>query len=70
MEEKISKQSIDRLDIGTNPINILKENNIRTIGQLCKKAKGDLKKLGIEQFEVNKIDIELQLLGFNLKNSL
>lgn len=70
MEEKISKQSIDRLDIGDNAINILKENNIKTIGQLCKKSKSDLKKLYIEQFEVNKIDIELQLLGLNLKNSL
>lgn len=70
MEEKISKQSIDRLDIGNNAINKLKENNIKTIGQLCKKSKSDLKKLYIEQFEVNKIDIELQLLGLNLKNSL
>lgn len=70
MEEKISKQSIDRLDICDNAINILKENNIKTIGQLCKKSKSDLKKLYIEQFEVNKIDIELQLLGLNLKNSL
>ena len=70
MEEKISKQSIERLDISDNVIKNLKANKITTIGQLCKKSKTDLKKIDIAQFEVNKIDIELQLLGLNLKGAL
>ena len=70
MEEKISKQNIDRLNISDNSIKILKNNKIITIGQLCKKSKNDLRKLDILQFDIKKIETELQLLGLNLKNSL
>ena len=70
MDEKLNKQSIDRLDISNNCIELLKINSIKTIGELCKKSKTDLKKLSLVQEEVNKIDIELQLLGLKLKNSL
>ena len=70
MEEKISKQNIDRLNISDNYIKILKNNNVITIGKLCKKIKNDLRKLDIVQFDIKKIETELQLLGLNLKNSL
>ena len=70
MAEKLNKQSVDRLDISDNCMELLKSNDIETIGQLCKKSKTDLKKLNLVQEEVNKIDIELQLLGLNLRNSL
>lgn len=70
MDEKLNKQSIDRLDISDNCMELLKSNDIETIGQLCKMSKTDLKKLNLVQEEVNKIDIELQLLGLNLRNSL
>ena len=70
VEEKISKQNIDRLNISDNSIKILKNNKIITIGQLCKKSKNDLRKLDIVQFDIKKIETELQLLGLNLKNSL
>lgn len=70
MDEKLNKQSVDRLDISDNCMELLKSNDIETIGQLCKKSKTDLKKLNLVQEEVNKIDIELQLLGLNLRNSL
>lgn len=70
MDEKIRTQSIDRLNISINTTNILKENKIKTIEQLCKKNKNDLKKLNLIPNEINKIEIELQLLGLNLKNGL
>ena len=70
MEEKISNQSISRLDISEHIIEILINSNIDTIGKLCKKSKTDLKKIGLLQNEANKIEIELELLGLNLKNSL
>ncbi len=70
MEEKMKKQSINRLNIGTTTLKILKENSIGTIGELCKKSKSDLKKINLSSNEINKIDIELQLEGLNLKNSL
>ncbi|MGN1269992.1 MAG: DNA-directed RNA polymerase subunit alpha C-terminal domain-containing protein [Clostridia bacterium] len=68
MDDKLSKQSIDRLDISDNTIRTLKDNNIKTIGLLCKKNKSDLRKLEIVQFDIKKIETELQLLGLGLKN--
>ena len=69
MEEKYTKQSIDRfLFIKENMLNILKSNNVKTLGQLLNKTRTDLRNYGFEHYEINKIDIELQLLGLGLKN--
>lgn len=70
MEEKLKKQSIDRLDIADSIIEKLKNNKIDTLGKLCKQSKADLKEIGIEQFEAKSIDIELQLMGLSLNGSL
>lgn len=70
MEEKYSKQSIDRfLFIKEEMLTKLKQDNVKTLGQLSKKSRTDLKNYGFESFEINKIDIELQLLGLSLKGS-
>ena len=69
MEEKYSKQSIDRfLFIKEEMLTKLKQDNVKTLGQLSKKTRTDLKNYGFENFEINKIDIELQLLGLDLRN--
>ena len=70
MEEKLKKQSIDRLDIADSIIEKLKNNKIDTLGKLCKQSKADLKEIGIEQFEAKSIDIELQLMGLSLNGTL
>ena len=70
MEDKIKKQSIDRLNISVSIIERLKQSNIIKIEDLCKKSKKELKKLGFLQNEINEINIELQLLGLALKNTL
>lgn len=70
MEDKIKDQSIDRLDINCKAIEKLKEHKITTIKQLTKKSKTDLKKLELVAEEYNKIEVELELLGLCLKNSL
>ncbi len=70
MNDKILVQSIDRLDISDKVINKLKDNNIKTLGKLCGKSKTDLKDLDIVQADINKIQIQLQLLGLNLKGGL
>lgn len=69
MENKgYSKQLIDRFDfISEEQIEILKQNNIKTLEQLSNNTRKDLKKIGFENFVINKIDIELQLLGLGLK---
>lgn len=70
MEDKIKKQSIDRLNISVSILEGLKQNNIIKIEDLCKKSKKELKKLCFLQNEINEINIELQLLGLALKNTL
>ena len=49
MENKLEKQNIERLDIKDNALNILKENDITKIGQLCKKSRNDLKNFRIRK---------------------
>ena len=70
MEEKIKNQSINRLDVKDNIIKQLNENGIETIGCLCNHSKTELKNIGLLPNETNKIEVELQLMGLNLKNSL
>ena len=68
--EKILKQSIERIDIDVKIIEMLKESGIITIKDLTSKSKTDLKNLTLSFQEINKIQIELQLLGLNLKGGL
>lgn len=69
-ENKYIKQSIERLDIPVSKIDVLKEKNIKTLGDLCNYSKTDLKSFSLNTNEINKIQVELQLLGLNLKNGL
>lgn len=68
--EKILSQSINRLDIADSIIIKLTQNGIDTLGELCKRSKKDLNKIGIQQYEAKLVDIELQLMGLSLKGSL
>lgn len=70
MNDKILKQSIDRLDIDVRIIEFLKEKGILTIKDLTNKTKTDLKNLTLSLQEIHKIQVELQLLGYNLKGGL
>lgn len=70
MSINYKEQNIRLLDISCSTIEILKENKLTSIGQLCKKNRTDLKKIGLTNNEINKIDIELQLRGVNLKGAL
>ena len=65
---KYLKQNIDRLDIEVKILDILKGNGIKHIKELCKLSKTDLKEMDIKQKEAEKIQIELQLLGLDLRN--
>ena len=69
MEDKIKQQNIQRLNISDNTINILNQNKISSIGQLCRKSEEDLKSFSIELNEIEKIKTELQLLGLRIRNS-
>lgn len=65
---KYLEQDIERLDVEIRIIDILKNNKIKKIKELCKLSKIDLKEMDIKQKETEKIQIELQLLGLDLRN--
>lgn len=69
MSNKYLEQNIDRLDIPSKAIDMLKENKITKIKQLCDKTKTNLKNLGLNSVEIDKLVIELQLLGLNIKTN-
>ena len=64
------KQSINKLDIENNIVEIFYKNSIYEIGDLCNKSKTDLKKIGLKQNEINNVQIKLQLVGFNIRGGL
>jgi len=71
MNDKLKQQNIQRISILTDKtIEILNNNKINTLEQLCRKSTMELKEFGIKPNTVNKIEIELQLLGLKLRNSL
>lgn len=69
-EDKLSGQSINRLNISSKIIKKLENNNIITLYELCSKTKTDLKKSNLTQDEINDIQIKLQLEGLNLRGGL
>lgn len=67
---KYFKQFVDRLDVNQKALDRLKENEITTLGKLSNFKKSQLKDMGLLQNEINKIEVELELLGLTLKGSL
>ena len=67
---KYFNQYIDRLDVNQNALEKLKANEIITLGKLSKYKKSQLKDFGLQQNEISKIEVELELLGLSLKGSL
>lgn len=65
--EKILSENIERLDISCDTIKKLQEHEIKKLEHLCKQTKTKLKELGLATKEIDKIEVELQLLGLNLK---
>lgn len=69
IETKFEKQSIDRFTfISEKHLNILKDNNIKTLGQLSNITRTNLSNYGFENTQINEIDFELGKLGMGLKN--
>ena len=68
-ESKYDKQSIDRfLFISEGNLTKMKNNNIRTLGELSNHSASNLKNLGLQDEDINMINKELGLLGMGLKN--
>lgn len=69
MRQKILNENIDRLNVSCKSIQKLKENKILILKEICSKTKIYLKDIGLEEQEINSIELELQLLGLNLKTN-
>ena len=68
-ETKYAKQSVDRFTfIKEEDLTQMKNNNIRTLGELSKHRVSDLKNIGIDEISINQINSDLNLLGLGLKN--
>ena len=68
MKSKYEKQSIDRiLFLKEKQISSMKNNNIKTLGELSNQSREDLKNIGISNDDISMINDELQLLGLGLK---
>lgn len=66
---KYFSQFVDRLDVNQKAIDTLKDNEITTLGELSTYKKSQLKDIGLLPTEINKIEVELELLGLTLKSS-
>lgn len=69
MKEKILNENVERLNISCKLIKLLKQNKITKISQLCNKTKTNLRNINLTNAEIAQIEIELQLLGLDLKNN-
>jgi len=68
--DKLLKQNIERIEIKDETLQILKDNNIMILDDLCNKKKKDLNKIGIEYPVIKDMELQLELLGLGFKNSL
>ena len=67
MENNILYNNIETIKMPAPIINLLKKNDILLIKDLCSKSKTDLKNMCLSFSEINKIQVEVQLLGLNLR---
>ncbi len=67
MENEYLMKKIDVIDIPKEIKDLLIQNNVKTIKDLCSKSKTDLKNMCLSFSEINKIQVEVQLLGLNLR---
>ena len=69
MKDKILNENVYRLNISCKLISLLKQNKITKLSQLCNKTKTNLRDIKLTNQEISQVEIELQLLGLDLKNS-
>ena len=73
IQEQFKEKLLRNKNIGNNVLSQIKlKDTLLTISKEMSKVPGksDLKKVDLNQKEIEKVEIELQLMGLNLKNSL
>ncbi len=61
---------IEILDLDSEVLNILKDNNINTVGTLWTQNRKSLKGMGFKDTDIKHIIIKLQLLGLDLNKKI
>jgi hypothetical protein len=64
------EENLDRLDLNEEVSNILEENNISKIKDLCCLSKANLKGFGIDDSDIKHLAIKLQLNGLDLNKKI
>ena len=67
---KYLEQYIERLDVNNETREVLKNNKIIKLGELCQKSRKELTEMGIDTNVAKDIELQVQFLGLNLKNCL
>lgn len=65
--KKVLEREIDVLAINKRIIDILKENQINTICDICQNSRMELTSIGLTNNQINQIVVLLQLQGLDLK---
>jgi mevalonate kinase len=65
-----AEENIGVLDLDSNVLKVLQDNNINTIGSLWELNKKKLKEMGISDSDIKLISIKLQLLGLDLNKKV
>lgn len=63
-------QEIQKLDLENNLVKKLKDNHINIVHDLWKLKRVDLKKIGLNDNEINQIMIKMQLQGIDLNQKI
>ena len=67
--KKILEKEIDMLAINKKIIDILRENQINTIYDICQNSRMELTNIGLNNNQINQIVVLLQLQGLDLKTN-
>ncbi len=70
LKNEILKENIDIINMPKPIINLMKNNNILLVEDLCNTTKSDIKRINLSFHEINKIDIKLQIMVVCLKGSI
>lgn len=65
--KKVLEKEIDTLAINKKIIDILKQNRINTVCDVCENSRMELASIGLTNNQINQIVVLLQLQGLDLK---
>lgn len=70
MKKDILNKKVEVTNLNNKIIKILKDNNINTVYDLWNLARKDLKKMGLNDADINTVIIKLQLMGLDLNKKI